>query len=366
MDLTKKRISKIMTNKKQSRRKFKERKHKKNRYSVGNRKKIHLKNKSLKFRKGGKKIVDIPETIQEGNEGENTQDNQETERVEAREEQPSNVVNNPTPSKIVDIMKLKKKVKDIDDSLVIIKQTKQATETEIPMLEEELAQLNEDLKEATERNASRAEIDSINSSIRNKNLELEIAKSKITNFNKNLTENESKLGEAKAELVSMGVEPSIVDSMIKSTSVPEEMASVQGQEISPRVAPVEEAVAPVEEAVAPVEEVVAPVEEAVVPVEEAVVPVEEVVAPVEEAVVPVEEAVAPVEEVVAPVEEKETPNKEPTEKLEDVYTTMTTEEDEAYKTIKVIVKIPKNANVNLIDKTSETAMSQLQKTAGWQ
>lgn len=42
---------------------------------------------------------------------------------------------------------------------------------------------------------------------------------------------------------------------------------------------------------------------------------------------------------------------------------MTTEEDDVYKTIKVIVKIPKNANVTVFDKTSETVMSQLQKTA---
>ena len=65
------------------------------------------------------------------------------------------------------------------------------------------------------------------------------------------------------------------------------------------------------------------------------------------------------EQVVPIIPEKV--NHQPSKKLENVYTTMTTEEDELYKTIKVIVKIPKKYNVDLIDKTSEPSLSFLQK-----
>jgi hypothetical protein len=49
--------------------------------------------------------------------------------------------------------------------------------------------------------------------------------------------------------------------------------------------------------------------------------------------------------------------------IEDVYTTMTTDEDEFYKTIKVIIKIPRKSNVNVINNVGDSVDSYLQQMA---
>ena len=72
---------------------------------------------------------------------------------------------------------------------------------------------------------------------------------------------------------------------------------------------------------------------------------------------------APEEQQAIPITPSVTSSPQPAEKSEDVYTTMTTEEDSLYKTIKVIIKIPKNSNVSMINNTGEPTMSQLQKLA---
>lgn len=64
------------------------------------------------------------------------------------------------------------------------------------------------------------------------------------------------------------------------------------------------------------------------------------------------------------VEEKEEEKEMPSpNNIEDVYTTMTTDDDEFYKTIKVIIKIPKKSNVNVINNAGDSVDSYLQQIA---
>ena len=69
------------------------------------------------------------------------------------------------------------------------------------------------------------------------------------------------------------------------------------------------------------------------------------------------------EEAKQPEEEGEEKTISTPKTVEDVYTTMTTDEDEFYKTIKVIIKIPRKSNVNIINNAVDSVDSYLQQIA---
>jgi len=337
MELTKKRISKIINNKKQSRHRNKERKYKKNRYSVGNKKYIDLKKKTLKFRKskGGAPpgYIRAPEVLKSKGRIQETIP-EEKEELENNEYET-----------------LKRSYDDARDNFKKLNKSKISTDEQIKTLEHEIETANQELNSTKSINANEREIEAIENKIQNKKRDLDLMKETLSYTNANIKRIEQLLNDDKDRLENMGDKPEteeiVVPTEEKGVVLSEEEVVVPTQE--------EEVVVPTQE-----EEVVVPTqEEEVVPAEEEeVVPAEEeeVVPAEEEEVVPAEEEVVSTdEEVVVPTEEEKTDKKD-----ENVYTTMTTEEDDKYKMIKVIIKIPKKSNINIINNAGETALAKLQ------
>ena len=310
MDLTKKRISKIINNKKQSRRKLKERKYRKYRYSVGKRKNIHLKNKSLRFRKGGGRVDGNEDELNpfdelygaypenKGNKGEVT-----APPSEAKES---------TQQAQNDIERLKKNIYSTIDAIELLKQTKNSFDVSISGLESELESLNKELVRLRETNSPSLLIKVIEKKINDKQSQLNLFKDSVKVTTENITKTEKTLEEDKQKLSSMGIEVpgEAQGEPAADAAVSEELGEAQGE---PAAAVAADA--------------------------------------------------APEEQQAIPITPSVTSSPQPAEKSEDVYTTMTTEEDSLYKTIKVIIKIPKNSNVSMINNTGEPTMSQLQKLA---
>ena len=328
MDLTKKRISKIINNKKQSRRKLKERKYRKYRYSVGKRKNIHLKNKSLRFRKGGGRVDGNEDELNpfdelygaypenKGNKGEVT-----APPSEAKES---------TQQAQNDIERLKKNIYSTIDAIELLKQTKNSFDVSISGLESELESLNKELVRLRETNSPSLLIKVIEKKINDKQSQLNLFKDSVKVTTENITKTEKTLEEDKQKLSSMGIEVpgEAQGEPAADAAVSEELGEAQGEPTAAAAAVSEELGEAQGEPAAAVAADAAPEEQQAIPITPSV-----------------------------------TSSPQPAEKSEDVYTTMTTEEDSLYKTIKVIIKIPKNSNVSMINNTGEPTMSQLQKLA---